>query len=64
MYKRRKKGKDYLLYKGTNGMRCDMPLPRLGKSKGCQLEHFAAKLWDKEIIEFERLKYSKIWKEK
>lgn len=45
-------------------MRCDMPLPRLGKSKGCQLEHFAAKLWDKEIIEFERLKYSKIWKEK
>ena len=38
--------------------------PGWEKSKGCRLEHFAAKLWDKDIMEFERLKCSKIWKEK
>lgn len=47
-------------------MECDAIClcPCWEKSKGCQLEHFVAQLWDKEIIEFERLKYSKIWKEK
>lgn len=48
-------------------MECDEVClcPGWKRSKGCQLEHFVAQLWDKEIIEFERLKYSnKIWKEK
>ena len=46
-------------------MECDdiCLCPGLEKSKGCQLEHFAAKLWDKEIMEFEKLKKTdKIWK--
>lgn len=39
-------------------MECDEVClcPGWKRSKGCQLEHFVAQLWDKEIIEFERLK--------
>lgn len=47
-------------------MECDEVClcPGWEKSKGCQLENFVAQLWDKEIIEFERLKNKEDMKEK